>query len=108
MIENYEIVKVQVRPVYSFVEDDSKEHWWLDSQNCYYYLLCEELDSNTDKRYDGKKYWIIEPHLPKGFVVTEGNIEEAALQFKWLVTFTSEEEDEGKEWDFKNHKPYEL
>lgn len=102
-MEGYELINNWCTPAYSYVEGDKKEHWWADSQNCFYYVICEETDPDTDKRYDGKKYWIIEPHKPEGIVITDKNYEELKSQIKWLVTDTSEESDSGKEWDFDKH-----
>lgn len=98
-MEGYEHIVGWCTPAYSYVEGEDHEHYWVDSQNCWYYLICEETDEKTLKRLDGKKYWIIEPYKPKGVVLTEDN--ESCV--RWLVTDTSEEFDEGKEWDFDKH-----
>lgn len=102
-MEGYEILKNWCRPAYSYIEDDEHEHYWVDSQNCYYYIVCEETDEESGQRIDGKKYWIIEPFKPIGVIITEENFDEIKPQIKWLVTDTSENEDEEKEWDFDNH-----
>lgn len=102
-MEGYEIIQSWVRPAYSYVEGDERERYWVDSQNCYYHIVCEETDEKTDKRFDGKKYWIIEPYKPVGVILTEENFKELQPQIKWLVTDTSEEIHEEREWDFDNH-----
>lgn len=89
----YEIIRNWCRPAYSYIEGDEHEHYWVDSQNCYYYIVYEKTDEKTNKRVDGKKYWIIEPYKPIGITITEENYEEIKPQIKWLVTDTSEYED---------------
>lgn len=103
-MEGYEIIQAFVRPAYSYVEGDGNEHYWLDSQNCWYHMISKETDEKTNKRFDNKKYWIIEPYKPKDVRITEENAIEWKPLIKWLVTDTSNEEDAGKEWDFINHK----
>lgn len=103
-MEGYEIIKAIVRPAYSYIEGDPKEHYWVDSQNCWYHLICEETDEKTDQRFDGKKYWIIEPYKPVGIQITKENYEDIKHSIKWLVTDTSEKLDEEREWDFEQHK----
>lgn len=102
-MEGYEHIINWYTPSYSYIEGDKCEHRWVDSQNCWYYLIVEETDEETGKRFDGKNFWIIEPYKPKGVTITEENYNEIMPQLKWLVTVTSEKGDRGKEWDFENH-----
>lgn len=98
---DYEDVNAFVVPMYRYIEGKSKEEWWVDSQNCMYYTFQE-----TDKEFDlinGRKWWLISPMKPKGTVITKDN----RNLIKWIVDFSSEDDDMDKEWDFKNHKPIE-
>lgn len=103
-MDGYEIIKNWCRPAYSYIEGDKKERYWVDSQNCWYHMICEETDEKTDKRFDEKKYWIIEPYKPIGIQITNDNFEEIKPKIKWLVTDTSEVDDRGKEWNFEKHQ----
>lgn len=104
-MEGYEIIRAFIRPAYSYIEGDNRERYWVDSQNCYYHIVCEETDEQTNLRFDGKKYWIVEPFKPKDIVLTAENWSENKNKIKWLVTDTSEDCDSETEWDFKEHKP---
>lgn len=101
-MQGYEIITAFVRPAYSYIEGEEREHYYLDSQNCFYHEIVIATDDEC-KRKDGKKYWIIEPYKPEGITITEENYEEIKSQIKWLVSYSSEDDDEDKEWDFNNH-----
>lgn len=102
-MKDYKPIIALVKPAYSYVEGDDKEHYWLDSQSCFYYMIYEETDENTFQRHDGKKYWIIEPYIPKDITISDKNFKDVEPLIKWFVTDTSEECDEGKEWNFEKH-----
>lgn len=89
MEKNYELLQGFVIPCYSYSEGDKEETYWVDSQNCFYYIL---EDDNVNA-----KTWVILPYKPKGVKITNDNQD----LIVWLT--------EGyKEWDFDNHKPKEI
>lgn len=87
-------------PAYRFIEGENVESFWVDSQNCYILTVPD----GDETLIDGKNYWIIEPAKPKGMKID--NEEQFKQHCKWLVFWSSIEDDEDKEWDFKEHKPY--
>ena len=101
-MEGYEQINAFVTPAYSYVEGNKREHYYYDSQNCFYHELFIAT-GDDGKRRDGKKYWIIEPYKPEGITITEENYEEVKSQIKWVVSCSSEDNDEEKEWDFDKH-----
>lgn len=97
----YEHLIAFATPAYSYEEGDKQEHYWIDSQNCFYYFLDDEPeDGPAGIMKDGKKDWLIEPVKPEGVKITEENED----LIKWIVSL-GPDNSEGKEWDFDNHCP---
>ena len=94
----YEPIKAFVVPAYLYVEGNTHENYWVDSQNLFYHVF---LDDVKDGLIDGKKFWMISPYKPIGIKITQEN--EGLV--KWLVEESTDVEDNELEWDFENHKP---
>lgn len=86
-------------PAYSYIEGEQKEISWVDSQNCYMHIIPEDSFS----KINGKHYWIIEPMAPESVTIHDEN--DWDLYVKYLVTLSSNTDDEDLEWNFKLHKP---
>lgn len=101
-IENYEPLSGLATPCFSYIDGDEKEKFWYDSLTFFFIHDFEDGDL-----IDGKKYWCIEPHKPKGFEMTKKNLENAPSDpIKWFVTFSSVDEDVDKLWNFEKHTVY--
>lgn len=97
--DDYEIVKGNVVPCYSYTEGDDGEMYWIDFQNACYYM---ESDAGDDGLIEGKKWWIVYPYKLKGSTITEDNMDEVV---KWFVSESYDMSGYGLEWDFDNHCP---
>ena len=89
-----------VVPVYRFVEGEKKEEFWIDAQNCDYYTYCNEEYDEETSLLGGKNWWIMWPYVPEG----TKNEEVTKEIVRWVVDFSSVNNDIDKEWDFENHK----
>lgn len=102
--KDYEFILGNLIGVYRFIEnEDNKEKYWVDSQNCMYYTNeggNESYNENTGL-INGNHWWIIWPAKPIGTIITKEN----QNQIKWFVIESSKTDDELKEWDFNSHKP---
>ena len=101
--EEFEYIFHNVVGVYRYIEDDDKESYWIDSQNCMYYTNeggAEDYDEKTDL-IGGKNWWIIWPAKPIGYEPTKEDYKGEWPY--WYVFESSKTEDQKKEWDFKKH-----
>lgn len=117
-LEGYECLTGFVVPNYWYEEGDEHEHFWVDSQNLWYYKFCEWatengiedeegnpiLDEDGKPKKDPRKWYIIAPYKPVGTKVTEENSKEVV---KWLVELcymdNKNKRYEFYEWDFDKH-----
>lgn len=105
-IDDYKLIisNKEAVPACRYIEGENIEKMWADGANCCY-ITNQIVDAETDL-IKGKKYWIIEPYLHKN-VFTNQEIPEGKERMLWFVTEATDACDEGKEWDFKTHKPIE-
>lgn len=108
-LEDYDYVRSFVTPVYTYIEGEKREKYWVDDQNMWYHFFKEEDLDEYDTYVESRKYWVIAPFKPKGTTI---NAENADKLIKWLVAFSwhtssHPEHDDVEyncyEWDFENH-----
>lgn len=92
---NYEELRCSILPCYVFGEGYKEEKYWVDLQNCLYFLFDNDKFMNT-------KHWIITPHKPTGTVIKEDSDPDL---IRWFVIMADNHADVGKEWDFDKHCP---
>lgn len=101
-IKDYRYINNWCVPMYSYIEGQEHQEYWVDSQNCEYYFLCNEkyIEKHNLKE---KKWWLITPMIDKNIEkITEENRD--TVEVFYFVDFSSEEADINKEFDMDNNK----
>lgn len=92
-LNEYKSVYVKdIIPVYTYIEGDNKEDYYVDFQNAIYYLL-------DDTGEPVENWYIIAPYVHKDLYDTPYTEKD----FKWFVILSSNPKCIRYEWDFENH-----
>ena len=95
----YEAVSAFSVGCYQYIDGQPQESFYVDSQNCDYHTYNNKNYDKETGLINGKNWWIICPHMPKGTEPSENN----KHLLKWYVSDSSKDEDLDKEWNFNEH-----